>query len=306
MPATLEQEPQTFAAFEGRVSDNTIKGVSLIHEGPALTHKHHGFQVVVDQKALQEFQRIAKAQGRIKVKFNHHGVVQDSVGYAQNFRIRGSKLLADVTLFKAHPSKELLLEMAEEISGQFGVSLLFNYGEPEWDAKLESFAVRPQEIFSADFVDIPAANPTGVFSAEIDSGADDMPADPAPATVTLEAFEAYKSENDAKTAKIAALEAEVAALKESKQPEPVKQEPTALSAELAEVRTLLKAFAVAPPTKQEPAPANEQEQPEPPKAFSAARAEAIGTATGLSRISKARAFDASYPSEAAYLASFKK
>ena len=270
--AALEHKPGTFSAFEGNINGDVIKGVSLIQEGPALTHTHHGFQIVVDQEALRRFERIAKKQRRVKVKFNHNGVIQDAVGYASNFRIEGKKLVGDVTLFKAHPSKELLLEMADSISDSFGISLMFTHGEHVWDEATETFAVRPISIFSADFVDVPAANPTGLFEAEIDKQQNDMPA------ISVEAFDAYKSEAaaaygglaeqlSALNAKLAELQTSLESKKEDPAPPPA-EEPKPFEqfdAKLEALKeTLLKAFAAAPKASdQQAAPANDQQDADP-------------------------------------------
>ena len=88
MPVT--EELQTFAAFQGKVSGNTIMGVSLIQEGPALGHG-----VFVDRKSLGQFKSLAMAKGRVKAKLNHFSSVQDTVGYYENFRVSKGKLLAE-------------------------------------------------------------------------------------------------------------------------------------------------------------------------------------------------------------------
>lgn len=298
---------KTFSAFEGKVDGNTVKGVSIIQEGPALGHG-----VWVDKKALEQVKKLASGKGRIKAKLNHWSSLEDTVGFYENFRIKSGKVLADLSLFESHAGKAHLLEMISEMPTSFGVSIMFRGDEPEYDKENDRYNTRVKELYSADFVDTPAANRDGVFEAEIDKADEDMPT-PAP-SITQEAFDAYKT---AQEAALAALQAEVTALKAAKPveapPAPEAPKPDALSALTAavakiqeDITTAFKVQLAAPGSKQEPAPANEQEQPEPPKAFSVARAEAIGDATGLSRISKARAFDASYPSEAAYLASFKK
>ena len=84
MPVT--EEIQTFAAFQGKVSGNTIMGVSLIQEGPALGHG-----VFVDRKSLGQFKALAMAKGRVKAKLNHFSSVQDTVGYYENFRVSKGK-----------------------------------------------------------------------------------------------------------------------------------------------------------------------------------------------------------------------
>jgi hypothetical protein len=262
----------------------------------------------VDSTTLSQVKQSAAAAGKIKAKLNHWSGIQDTVGYYENFRVRGGKLLADLNLFESHAGRETLLEMIQTIPESFGVSIMFRGGEHEYDKKADRYNTRVSELYSADFVDSPAANRDGVFNAKIDKEENDM-GNTAPVTPPADAF-------DAKAA-IAALESQVSELtkalaakseKPAEQP-PVEDKPqdNALSAELAEVKAMLKAFAAAPPTKQEPAPANEQEQPPaPPKSYADARKEAIGNATGLARIAAAREFDTKFADESAYIASFKK
>jgi hypothetical protein len=255
-----EKELQTFSAFEGRVDGSTIKGVSLIQEGPALGHG-----VWVDNTTLSQVKKLAAGMGKVKAKLDHWSAFQNTIGYYDNFRVRSGKLLADLKILGSHPGREQLLEMVETMPESFGVSIMFRRDEPEYDKANDRYNTRVKELYSADFVDTPAANRDGVFDAQIDSGGDDM-ADKPTSTVTLEAFEAYKTENDAKTAEVAALKAELTALKTAleakpteapKPPEPA--EPTGLAAEVAELKALLKAFKAAPTPSTPPAPANEPE-----------------------------------------------
>jgi hypothetical protein len=300
--AVAEKELVTFSAFEGKLEGNTVKGVSIIQEGPALGHG-----VWVDRKALDQVKRVASSKGKLKAKLNHWSGLQDTVGLFENFRIRGGKVVADLELYESHPGRDLLLEMISKAPATFGVSIMFRADEPEYDKENDRYNTRVRELYSADFVDTPAANQDGVFEAQIDSGEEDM-ANTAPAAVTLEAFEAYKAENDSKTAKIEALEAEIAALKAAPAKAPEEDpKPDALAAKIQEaITTAFKVHFAAPPTKQEPAPVNEPETITPPKSYADARKEAIGAATGLARIAAARAFDEKHANEAAYLASFKK
>ena len=293
---TAEKELVTFSAFEGRLDGNTIKGVSIIQEGPALGHG-----VYVDRKALDQVKRIAASKGKLKAKLNHWSGLQDTVGLFENFRIRGGKVIADLELYESHPGRDLLLEMIEKAPATFGVSIMFRSEEPEYDKDNDRYNTRVRELYSADFVDTPAANSDGVFEAEIDKGEKDMPKDePKEETPAFDA-----------AAEIAALRAELAELKalgEKPAEEPkveVKPEDNALAAKVDELTAIIKAFAAAPPTKTEAAPVSEPEQPAPTKSYAEARKEAIGAATGLARISAARAFDTKFPSESAYRASFK-
>lgn len=256
---TTPNAPQTFSAFEGKVSGSSVKGVSLLQEGPALGHG-----VWVDSVMLQQAKRSALGKGKIKAKLNHWSGLEDTVGYYENFRIRGGKLVADLNLFESSQSVPHLLEMIQTIPESFGVSIVFDKDEPEYDEKEDKYFARVRELYSADFVDTPAANRGGVFQAEIDNTNEDNMAKPEP-TTQEPAFDAQGA--------IAALTAQVAELKaalEAKQepapapaaaPVPLEEKVDELAnirAELAAAVTAIKAFAAAPPAATETAPAQDQ------------------------------------------------
>lgn len=296
--ATATQELVTFSQFEGKLEGNTVKGVSIIQEGPALGHG-----VWVDKKALEQVKKLAAGKGRLKAKLNHWSSLEDTIGYYENFRIKSGKVVADLSLFESHAGKAHLLEMIQEMPTAFGVSIMFRGDEPEYDKENDRYNTRVRELYSADFVDTPAANRDGVFEAEIDSGDDDMPA------ITVEAFDAYKADAaKAQADAIAALQAEIATLKTALEkpadppaaPEAPKPDSAlaAVTTELAELKELIttgfKIKLVAPDAKQDPAPPNEQEQPgDKPKlaTYAEAKTDFIGTATGIDRVRKAMAFD---------------
>jgi hypothetical protein len=285
-----ENELQTFSAFEGKVSGNTIKGVSIIQEGPALGHGVH-----VDKTTLEQVKKLSVQKGKLKAKVDHWSGLEKTIGLFENFRVRAGKVVADLELYESHPGREWLLEMIEKAPETFGVSIMFRPDKPEYSKDDDRYYTRVREMYSADFVDAPAANATGVFDAQIDSGEDDMPAK----SDTQPSADAF----DAKAA-IAALQTEVAALKTAfeakpaepaKAPEPEKPaETTGLASQVAELKALLKAFHAAPTPATPPAPANEPEEPkdEPqPETYEEARKKFIGDATGLSRTQRAMAFD---------------
>lgn len=302
MPTVELEKPQTFAAFEGKVSGNTVKGVSLLQKGPALGHG-----MWVDNVMLEQAKKCAAAKGKIKAKLDHWSSLDKTVGYYENFRIRAGKLVADLNLFESSPQTAQLLEMIESIPESFGVSIVFAGDEPEYDKEEDRYYARVRELYSADFVDTPAANRDGVFEAEIDSVNGDMAND----HISKADFDAYKAASEKTIADLKSeFEAKIAELSKPTPPAPAPEPPkpdTGLAAEVAELKTLLKAFQIAPPSNQPPAPIDQPETPPAPaKSYADARKEAIGDATGLARIKAAREFEAKFPNEAAYLASFKK
>ena len=299
MPVT--EEIQTFAAFQGKVSGNTIMGVSLIQEGPALGHG-----VFVDRKSLGQFKALAMQKGRVKAKLNHFSSVQDTVGYYENFRVSKGKLLADLTLFETHGGKEMLLEMINEIPSAFGVSLMFAADSPELDKESGNYMTRPRGLYSADFVDTPAANADGVFSADQIDSEEPVMGEPSTPPEDQKAAEApsFVSEFSALSEKIEQLAAQMAAYE------------TKLATECEKIAADIKAFAEKPAADVElqarlaaaaPAPAafsapiNEPEVKVPAISYHEAKNQAIGTATGLDRLKAVRAFTEKFPTEAAYV-----
>ena len=147
----VADELKTFAAFEGKVAGNTIQGISLIQEGPALGHG-----VYVDRKSLSQFKALAASKGKLKAKMNHWSALESTVGYYENFRVSKGKLLADLSIFDSFAGRDALLEMIEKIPSEFGVSLMFKAMEPELNSADGKFYTRANDIYSADFVDTPA------------------------------------------------------------------------------------------------------------------------------------------------------
>jgi len=185
-----------FAVLKGAIdADNaTISGVSVITVGEA---RGHGMQV--DSQTLAEVKAAAETYaGGLKVKTDHFSGFNQIVGTLKNFKITGDQLRADLFLLKNHDATARILEMAELMPDTFGLSISFT-GEHEESDNDIVFA-RCTEIYSADLVDAPAANPTGLFSAKVDSEKKDMDekqfaealsAALAPINDKLSAFEAF-------------------------------------------------------------------------------------------------------------------
>jgi hypothetical protein len=140
-----------------------ILGVAVITAGPARGHFDwaSGNPLYADAKTLQEVKSCAETySGGLKVKFNHGSGVGDIVGSLRNFRIDGDILRADFYALQTSPNRAYLFEIAATMPESFGLSISFS-GKPEENDD-KSFA-RCAEIYSADFVDEPAANPNGLF-----------------------------------------------------------------------------------------------------------------------------------------------
>ena len=153
-----------FALLDGTIDAQaaTITGVSVITVGEA---KGHG--MLIDAQTLLQVKEAAETySGGLKVKTDHYTGFNEIVGTLKNFVIDGDQLRADLYLLKNHDATARILEMAELMPDTFGLSISFS-GEHEEQG--DTVFARCSEIYSADLVDAPAANPTGLFSAKVDS-----------------------------------------------------------------------------------------------------------------------------------------
>jgi hypothetical protein len=172
-----------FAAATGSRVDREagiLRGVSVITEGEA---KGHG--MIVDGVTLQQVKACAETYvDGLRVKMDHYTGIDAMVGVLRDFQIDGLQLRADLHLIKSHEDFEKILEMAETMPGSFGLSISFsgesdpiempsddskevepNSGELPDSGTEIARAARCMEIYSADLVDQPAANPSGLFQA---------------------------------------------------------------------------------------------------------------------------------------------
>lgn len=142
--------------------NDVIEAVSIISVGEA---KGHG--LYVDAQTLREVKACAETYaGGVKVNLDHGAGIKDIIGFVDNFRIVGEKLLGDLNLLQNADRRAYVLEIAEKLPDTFGISIAFS--GPVRDIGGKSFA-SCEELYSADLVQTPAANPTGLFSFEAKS-----------------------------------------------------------------------------------------------------------------------------------------
>lgn len=153
------EAPAYFFAVTGATVDResgVIHGVSVITEGAA---KGHG--ILIDQTTLAQVKECAEQfPDGVRVKVNHGTGFDSIVGVLRSFRIAGPKLIADLHLLRNHEMRDRIFEIASEMPGSVGLSIHFS-GENE-EIKGARYA-RCSELYSVDFVDRPAANPSGLF-----------------------------------------------------------------------------------------------------------------------------------------------
>lgn len=139
-----------------------IKGVSICSVGDVKGHDK-----VCDETTLKQLRDCAKEyEGGLRIRFNPNtfGHTEGTlVGFIPNesFRISKGRLTGDMSVYKNAPHIEYLYELAERTPDLFGMSVEFSGVDEEKDKK--TFA-RCSEILAAQIVDLPAANPTGLFS----------------------------------------------------------------------------------------------------------------------------------------------
>jgi hypothetical protein len=136
-----------------------IEGVSIISVGEA---KGHG--LFVDAQTLREVKQCAETyKGGVKVNLDHGAGIKDIIGFVDNFRIVGEQLLGDLNLLDSAEKRDYVLEIASKLPDTFGISIAFTGPVREIDGKRFASC---SELYSADLVQTPAANPTGLFSFE--------------------------------------------------------------------------------------------------------------------------------------------
>lgn len=187
----------------------TIKGVSVLTTGLA---KGHNLQI--DNQTLEQVKKCAESyKSGVKVNENHGAGIGDIVGKLTNFRIdeTGQKLLADLTFLQSRADRaKYYTDLAKEIPDSFGISISFS-GDSESTGTGIDLA-RCNELYSADLVQHPASNPTGLFSADsgcvtVDNqGTTNMENKTAEKTYNMEDFE--KRMSDLET-RLSSLEASV-------------------------------------------------------------------------------------------------
>lgn len=161
MATQLFQSVRSAFATNVDEASGTIRGVSVITEGPALGHG-----LMVDSTTVQQIKKCAEEYaGGLKVLMNHGAGADGIVGYLNGFRIDGKQLRADLNLLKSAPHRAYVIELAQTIPDTFGLSVAFSGVSEVKDGK--AFA-RCTEIFSCDLVSSPAANPDGLFSRRFD------------------------------------------------------------------------------------------------------------------------------------------
>lgn len=152
-----------------------IRGVAVMTAGLYTDRQYtadsgQALPLYADRTTLEQIMASAKTYGTgLKVKADHRSGVFATAGHLKNFRIEGDVLRADLHVLATEENRDKLFEMAENIPDTFGLSVSFSGPYEVKDGKAYD---RCTEIYSADLVSEPAANPTGLFSRVDDTRKD--------------------------------------------------------------------------------------------------------------------------------------
>jgi hypothetical protein len=144
------------------MAQKLFKGISVITAGPALGHG-----MVIDADTLEQVVQAGNDLGQVKVLSDHSSSVSNIIGYLENFTLDGGRVRADLTLFESHEGFAYFSELIGTLPGQIGFSISFS-GVPRI-AEDGTQLADVSTLYSVDLVTTPAANPTGVYSARVDT-----------------------------------------------------------------------------------------------------------------------------------------
>jgi hypothetical protein len=144
------------------MAEKKFKGISVITAGPALGHG-----MVIDAETLSQVVERGNEAGQVKVLSDHSSSISNIIGYLENFSLDRGRVRADLTLFESHDGFSYFSELISTLPGQIGFSISFS-GIPR-EAADGTMLADVQNLFSVDLVLSPAANPTGIFHARVDS-----------------------------------------------------------------------------------------------------------------------------------------
>jgi len=190
------------AATDSRVDaeNGILHGVRVITKGEAKTHSFLGCPIICDDITISDVVREAAtfADG-VPVKLAHGTDIEELVGSIRGIYADGDCARGDLYLLKTHEAFPTLIEMAETMPSNFGVSISFlNLPEPvmnsvmgddgdgdndvsginpDYQDDIVAYAARVVEggLFSADLVSNPSCNPS-LFSIMSETPTPEAPA----------------------------------------------------------------------------------------------------------------------------------
>lgn len=120
----------------------------------------------MDAESLSSALAAAKeGGGRLRVRSDHVDSLAARGGYADNFRIEGNKLLADIHLFDAYAHRDIVMDVVEQTPELIGLSMDFGF---QMELKDNMALVRVTTLNAVDIVDRGAVTPNGLFNSITD------------------------------------------------------------------------------------------------------------------------------------------
>jgi hypothetical protein len=201
----------TATASRVDAENGIIRGVRVITKGEARGHSFLGEPMIVDDQTIFEVvEAAASFKDGVPVKLAHGTDIEELVGSIRDIVAAGDCARGDLYLLKSHESYATIIEMAETMPSNFGISISFmNAPEPVKGSDMEpdgdeddadeslrnlvgddivAYAARVCELYSADLVANPATGEgNGLFSQPMtttpEAPAEEIPVETAPEVV---------------------------------------------------------------------------------------------------------------------------
>lgn len=156
----------------------TIRGVTVAQAGVEATGKYilldadgnltrdpaiarRRLQVVTDAKTLETLMVAANAAGgSSKSREDHDESLGARIGYADNFKLEGNRVVCDLHVFDSYRNRNLLLETAAKTPKEIGISIDMT---PRWEIENGRALMRIEELMAVDVVDEGAITHDGLF-----------------------------------------------------------------------------------------------------------------------------------------------
>ena len=205
-------------ATDSRVDaeNGILRGVRVITKGEARGHSFLGEPIIVDDQTITEVVAAAATfPDGVPVKLAHGTDIEELVGAIRDIYADGDCARGDLYLLKSHESFPTIIEMAQTMPSNFGISISFmnapdpvkgNDMEPDGDEDdtdaslrdlvgddIVAYAARVCELYSADLVQAPACNPSLFSTTMSDTATPEVPAEE-PAVEVVEVVEVTTSQ----------------------------------------------------------------------------------------------------------------
>ena len=173
----------TAAGSHVDAENGILRGVRVITKGEVATHSFLGEPLIVDDQTIAEIvTAAAEFPDGVPVKLAHGTDIEELIGSVKDIVADGDCARGDMYLLRSHENYATIIEMAETMPSNFGISISFqnapegikgNDQEPDGDEddsmsginpqyqdEIVAYACRIAELYSCDLVANPSANPS--------------------------------------------------------------------------------------------------------------------------------------------------